>query len=402
MHRPSLAASFLLLAASLPAGTTGAQAGTPAVAPPSAATCIASARKLTNNSNISRNDDHEVQWRASGCEVRLRFRGDLRFTDDFRSIAGLGGGSFRATEDGPVDRELEIRAGDAGALRYTFRVDGRERPFEGEGQAWLESVLLQLFRRSGYAADARVQWLLRRGGADAVFAELALMEGDYARHEYSVALLRHSSADAAMQTRVLESAAAWSSDYYKSELLDALTTRSPDARVAQAGWNVARSLDSDYYATKGIQRLLDLGAPSAAETEIALAALEGIESDYYRSELLKSISRRTPLEGRVVPLYLRAAERTSSDHYRAEMLAALVGRAPLAAEHLVAAIRTSATMRSEHYRTQALVRIARAHELTGDALAAYMAAAEGIGSSHYRREAEQAVRRGPRGEGGTR
>lgn len=359
MLRPSLAA-ILVLAAPVTARPAGAQ---PA-ARPGVATCIAEARKLTHSSSITRNDDHEFRWRASGCEVRLSFDHGLRFTDDFRSIAALEGSVFRATEDGTVDRALEIRAGDGGALRFAYRVGGRERPFETDGQAWLESVLVQLFRRGGYAADERVQWLLGRGGADAVVAELALMESDHVRHAYSLALLRRAPDDAAVQARLLASAAAWSSDHYKAELLEALTGRSPDPRVTRAAWGVARSLDSDYYASKGIARLLTLGAPDAAEMELALAALDGVESDYYR----------------------------------ARVLAALVDRGPLPAAQLLDAIRATSQVKSAHYRSQSLVRIARAHELTGDALAAYMAAAEAIEASHYRTAAVRAVRREARDE----
>ena len=394
MIRPSLV--LVLLLAPLAARCADAQAP----ATPATESCISRLRDITHNSNVSRNDDREFDWRASGCQVRIRFSGDLRFSEDFRTIAGVPRGtSFRVVESGPVDRKLDIREGDGGALRYTYEVDGQERPWNAEGQAYLESVLLQLFRRAGYAAKERSQWILRTAGPDGVFAEMERMIGDYPRHMYSVALLQHTGTDAAMQARVLETAATWSSDYYKSELLDALTKSSADSRVVRAGWKVARSLESDYYATKGIQRLLGLGQPSASEAEIALAALEGIDSDYYRAELLKSISRQVPLEGRVVPLYLNAAERSESDYYRAEMLAALVDRGPLSREHLLAAIRASTSLKSEYYRTQALTRIARKHELKGEALDAYNAAVDGIRSSHYRGEAARAVRGVARQEG---
>ena len=343
---------------------------------------------------MTRNDDHTIEWRTRDCELRIRFTGDLRFTEDFRTIAGLARGTtLRVIESGPVDRELTIRDGANGALSYAFEVEGRDQPWNADGEAWLESVVLQLFRRSGYGADDRSQYILRRHGPDGVFAEMEQMDGDYPRHVYSAALLRHSGSDPALQVRVLESATGWSSDYYKSELLDALTGRSSDARVLGAGWKLAGSLESDYYATKGIQRLLSTGEPGAAGAEVALAALDGIKSDYYRAELLKTISRDVPLEGRVVPLYLTAAERTTSDYYRAEMLGALVDRSPLSKEHLLAAIRATKTMKSDYYQSQVLSRIARKHDLSGDALEAYMDASDAIGSSHYRGEALSSLRR---------
>ena len=398
MLRPSVLVAVLVL----PLAAQCADAQSPASSP--AETCIARAtsvshntirtgRKTTHEDGVSRSDETDIEWRASGCEVKIRIRGTPRFTDDWRGIASLDrDGSFRVNEDGRVERELEIRPGEGGALRISYEVEGREQPLDAQGQAWLESVLLQLFRRSAYAADERVQSMVRAGGADAVLAEIALMHEDYPRHAYSVALLKHSPSDAALQARVLESATRWSSDYYKSELLEALTGRTGDARVVRAGWNVARTLDSDYYATKGIQRLLALGAPDASQAEVALAAIDRIDSDYYRAELLKTVARQPSLEGKLVPLYVRAVERTESDYYRAEMLSALVARSPLTDEQLLAAIRATSTIKSDYYRSESLARIARKHELKGAALEAYLASTDAIGSDHYRGAAIRAVR----------
>ena len=357
-------------------------------------TCIAGARSLSHSTTHIDDDVHTMVWRASNCEVRVRVEGDVKFTDDWRTVAALGrDGRFSIEESGRIDRDLRIRPGADGALSVTYEVDGARRELDPQGRAWLESVVAQLFARTTYRVKDRVQWMLQRGGPDAVMATIDSMDGDYARHAYSQALLGLPGADAALQARVLRGAAQWDSDHYKSELLGALAARAPvDQRVWVAAWDVVRTLDSDHYAVKGIQRLLKSGTPGPEQAEVALAAVEQLDSDHYRHELLKSVATRVPLEGRVVTAYLKAAGRTDSDHYRNEMLGTLIDRAELSTDQLVQVIQATAGLDSDHYRAQALVRIARKHVLKDRALDAYMAATDRIKSTHYYSEAVRAVR----------
>ena len=63
----------------------------PAVQPTSSTsdTCIRSVTQVSHSNFSSRNDRHHVEWRADDCEVTIRFEGEPRFSDDFRTLESL-------------------------------------------------------------------------------------------------------------------------------------------------------------------------------------------------------------------------------------------------------------------------------------------------------------------------
>lgn len=352
-----------------------------------AETCIAAARNLRDDQHLVINGRHEVRWRADGCEVDIRIRGDLRFTDDFRGIADLSGGSVRIREEGRVERDLRIEPGRSGAPSYDYRVDRTRREMDAEGRAWLESVLLQLFRRTGYAAAERVPYLLRTAGAEGVLAELERTESTSLQRRMIIALLDTPGAGQDLVSRALGLARSWSSDHAKAELVKSLAERTGgDARARREAWSLARSLDSDHYATETARRLLRGNAP-ASEVQAALAVVGTLDSDHYRNELLRALADEPALRGPLLEVYLQEAARIDSDHYRAEALTTLLKRAPLGAADLVRLIRATSEIDSSHYRTQVLRGVASERKLEGAVREAYLEAAESIESGHYRAEA---------------
>lgn len=382
----------LPLTALLLAGAALAQ-GTPAARrPPQGATCISLARKLSRSVYLSNDGRHQAEWRAEGCEVEVRFEGRLRFDEGFTALVGLERrGRFEVKEEGPVDRELEVRQEDEG-LRYTYEVEGRRHDFDAEGRAWLESVLLQFFRRTGHAAQERAAWLLRRSGPEGVLAELEQMEGSHAQQAYLDALLR-DDVEPRVLVRVLRMARAWESDHAKAGALEAMAPRlrgEPAAR--REAWAVARTLESDHSAAGSATRLLDAGRLQAEELGAALAVVERMESDHYRAAVLKALAEQPALKGAQVQHYLREAVRIGSDHYRAEVLEALTDREALEGAETVEVIRAASRIGSDHYRARVLVELAQRYALDGAAREAYRRAANDIGSDHYRKEALAALR----------
>jgi hypothetical protein len=252
-------------------------------------TCIASQRNLRESSSSTRNERHVIEWRADGCEVTIRFEGQPRFTADFTEIASLDGqGVFEIEEDGRVDRQLEIRT-TRGALEFEYTVDRVRRSFDADGKAWLTSVLQQLFRRTAYASQERVAWLLRRSGPDGVLAEIAQMPSAYPQHAYMIELLNQADPGRDVLTRMLKAAAAWDSDYYKAGLLESFSKRGEgDTELSKAAWAVVRSLGSDYYAAQATAALLKAGAPVTREDLGPILA--DLDSDYYRMQVVKAAS----------------------------------------------------------------------------------------------------------------
>ena len=74
---------------------------------------------------------------------------------------------MRIEEEGAgAKRRLDVEPGSDGRPVYTWKVDGTERPFDAAGRTWLQSMLLQFVRGTGYAADERVVLILKRQGPE--------------------------------------------------------------------------------------------------------------------------------------------------------------------------------------------------------------------------------------------
>jgi hypothetical protein len=358
-------------------------------APVASETCIAGARKVSHSSHSSRNSRHEIEWRVDGCEVVIRFDGQPRFTDDFRSLESLSSGDrFDVHEEsGRVTRSVEVRPR-SGSLEFRYAVNGERRDFDAEGRRWFDSVIRQFFLRTAYASKERVAWLARNGGADRVLAEIEQMPTTYPQHAYMVALVDEVAPTRGTIDRMLQRVREWSSDYYKAGLLTHIVTRGTlDAPGWAAIWGVAETIDSDYYTSRVVRASMDAGAPMKVEQFERV--LQRVESDYYRAGLVDVAGGR--LGGQYGPLVLAAARETRSPYYRTEILSRYLRNASPDNQALVDVIRLAGELDSDYYRAQLLRQVARRGQLVGMAREAYVGVAEAIGSRYYRQQALAAI-----------
>ena len=184
------------------AGAAHAETKAPATPSPLFHAC---AGALVDGSTSIRDDDgrRTVTIKLSGprCKIDFKMEGKVQFNDAFTDLVSLSpGGWFRVdvTDDGER-RQLEIAPGRDG-LERTWKVNGREQPYDAAASAWLGSFLVELDRRTAIGVDQRLPSLLRKGGASAVLAETAQMPSDYARDVYYsklTAATKPSNADVA-------------------------------------------------------------------------------------------------------------------------------------------------------------------------------------------------------------
>ena len=69
--------------------------------------------------------------------------GHVEFSPDEREIRSVSrDGRLYIRERRPkLDREVEVTAGEEGAPRYAYSVDGERASFDDEGRAWLDELL---------------------------------------------------------------------------------------------------------------------------------------------------------------------------------------------------------------------------------------------------------------------
>jgi beta-lactamase regulating signal transducer with metallopeptidase domain len=324
------------------------------------ATCWSADRRNTSMSNhIDTDEDlHVVKWSSGRCSGSLRMEGKVRLSGDFSGISSIAsGGSFRIEEDdGDTDRRLVIRPAN-GQLVYSYRVDGRDRDFDAAGRAWLESALLNLFRTTGFAADERVDYLLRAQGPSGVLAEVDHMRSDYVQRIYMQRLLERSDLSPALVKQAVELAAREiESDYELAQLLIAFSKKydlSDDTRALFI--NATNSISSDYEQRRVLSSALGNTQLRSQDVSAMLDASHNISSDYERAQLLLGLIGKYKLDPNMRASYLTAASEISSDYEKGRVYKALIKQGNLTSADIAHVLKYAGSMSSDYEKAQLLI-----------------------------------------------
>jgi len=367
-----------------------------------------------------------VRLEGKRCAIDFRMEGTVTFNEDFTDLVSLSqDGSFRldVTAEGER-RQLEIMPGRDG-LERTWRVNGREQPYDAAARAWFSSFLIELDRRTAVAVSQRLPMLLRKGGVSAVLSETEQMPSDHARGVYYSKLAAATRLTNADVVRVIDQAASLgTSDYYGAELLGSLGARAgDDADVRAAMLHMIQSMTSDYYRAESVRQAIGSGRLEARETDLLIDVVQRMESDYYKAEVLKQVlaaGRVDPAQrkrlaalardiradsyasefvkalagsGGAEPgeagVLIEAAATIESDYYLSESIRAILAQSALSDADLLAIVKTIARTSSDYYRAEMLRAVLAHHAVTDPVRKAALDATGGM-SSYYREEVERA------------
>jgi hypothetical protein len=347
-----------------------------------------------SGTSIHVNDDRQrIEWYRDGCRYRVEIDGEVGFDDAFRAISSLSpDGRVRIEgEELGGERVVEIRRA-GGELAYRYYQDGTERPFDAAARAWLDGVVLELFR-TGYAAEERVAALLRRGGPAAVLQELGALRTDYVRRIYYQAALTHPSLEDDDAAELIGRAGGEiRSDYELAELLIATAEVRPfvdDVRDAFIG--AAESLESAYERRRVLAEVLARGDLAPRHVAAMLSAASGIGSDYEKAELLVALAARYLDSPELRVAYLETAAAINSDYEKRRVLDGILGDGALSAQETAAVLALVHSMDSDHERAELLVGIAGEDVSAPVVQRAYIAVAADIRSDYDHRRVLEAL-----------
>jgi beta-lactamase regulating signal transducer with metallopeptidase domain len=270
-----------------------------------------------------------VEWSSGPCGGKARIDGQLRFSDDFTDVAAIepGGGLVLTLWDAGTRRRVEIERGRDGTVTRRLEVDGRERRWDAQAQAWLAVALPELLRHTSYAREARNQAILAHGGAEALVKEVEMMSGSALKSGALRAVAASGNADRETLLRALRQAAALQSSGDATDVLLRLAPRLDGDRALRAAYiDAARTLGSGADTRRALAALL-AEQPLADETWLALLDAGGrIGSDHEREVLLGQAAAAIPTNTVVVDGYLRVVHGMRSDAERRRALVALARR----------------------------------------------------------------------------
>lgn len=332
-----------------------------------------------------------MTWSHDNERVSIRWTGPFRLTDDERDIAWLEDGAELTMADGSVlGSRIEFVARN-GQIERRYYVNGLRREYEPEGRAFVARLLERVVRNTSMFAAERVARFLKRGGPDAVLAEIERVESSHARGVYYRELIKQSTMTSELLTRILQHAPkAITSDHERGALLMAIAAHAQanDAHRATIA-TATKSMSSSHEKARTLKTVLATPAASAQVAAAVIDAVGSIDSSHERSNVLIALSAQSSLPDAANFFAAVAGLRSSMEARR--VLTAVLNQSPLSENLLLGVLRAIPTIESSMERARLLVAIANRHPLSSAARAAYLAAAEGISSDMEKNRALAAL-----------
>ena len=298
-------------------------------------------------------------WSNDGEKLSVSYDGAIEFTDDDTDIKSLSPGGTLKIKDGGLlaSRTVEFRADASGTIERRFWVGKSERPFEPEGREWLAQALPRFIRQTGIGAPARVARIMRLKGPEGVFAEIALIEGSWAKRIYFTELLKTEKLDPKLVERALNQAAREiDSDFEMASMLIGSADRLlVDDATGKAYFEAARTIDSDFEMRRVFSSAMKRGTMSPDVMFGLLDASTAIESDFEAASLLIDVAKLQALDARTRPAYFKLLDTVESDFERRRALTSALANADASPDVRKAVLDAAVSIESDFEKASLLM-----------------------------------------------
>jgi beta-lactamase regulating signal transducer with metallopeptidase domain len=268
----------------------------------------------------------EMTTRNGLTSLSVKIDGVIEFTDDDRDVKSLSPGGHFRMEEGSLfsGRTYDVKADSAGNLTKTYSVGWSAKPLDSEGRAWLERLLPQMIRDSGFGAGPRVSRILHQGGPQAVINEIGLIHSDGSKRVY----LEQLFSQVTLSTEQLRVAAKLirgiSSDGDKAQVLINVDGRYFTPEVRPNLFEAVESISSDGDKRRVLSDIVKKDAGSIDTLLSAARAAKHISSDGDKAEVLIEMTNSGHDRGGLGMAYFDAVKSISSDGDHARVLSTIL------------------------------------------------------------------------------
>jgi hypothetical protein len=301
--------------------------------------------------HIVNGDRGEFKLRQEGLSLVASWRGDYELNADGGDIVEVDRRlEIKREQNGVEERAVYER--DGGDVARTYFLDGEKQGDTPQTRAAMSALLTAYLGASGVKAEERVAILLRKGGPDAVIAEIEAAYGGHARQRYAVELVEQA-------------------DLAPGELLALLTA--------------LKGVEGDHDLRQALTAVLDNEKIGADEMPLFLEAASRIDSDYDLRRLIEAVAEK-PLNDDAMTLAIGLFEKIESDHDLRRAGEALLAQPGLAPDNIARLLSVAASQIDSDHDLRLLLDDSAPLLAKGDAVAA--AWLEGFGaldSDHDRR-----------------
>ena len=309
-----------------------------------------SMQHLSVNTN-SDDDSQKIKWETRECKGTMEIEGKVRLAGDlsgFESISS-GGKVFITARHHGDKRELTLTPTSNG-FAYVYEVNGDRRKWDNEGKAWLTSILALLVHHSAFAADERVDYLLRERGVNGVLQEVGKLSSDWSQRMYLTKLLEKATLNSAALESVLKVA--------------------------------AREIESDYEHRQLLSAVLKKGGLRSEGVVLVLNTASHIDSDYERAQLLIDVASRVKLDQQMRSAYLTATREIDSDYEKRRVFTALMKQGDLSSSDLTYVAEAASAIDSDYELRLTLMSVLSAERVNAAAIDAVLASARELDSDY--------------------
>jgi beta-lactamase regulating signal transducer with metallopeptidase domain len=309
-------------------------------------------------SSWTEHHNSNITWRTNdGLHKReMRIDGDVHFNDDETDVRSMSAGGFFSYEEsyGFTSRRYQAMPDASGQIVRHFLVDGRDKPFDADAQAWLRAALPDILRNSGIDAPERVRRILKQGGVPAVLAEIGQIHSDGTRRVYIRELVPIGNLNADQFQSVLRLVRGMNSDGEKASVLVFLAPYTLKDNLREYAFEALRTINSDGEKHLVLTQFIMQDASRGSLTLAARAAL-GINSDGEKAAVLVDLAGHLRGNPDLPHPFFRAAESIHSDGERTRVLIAVLASAGEQRDILAEALRVAEPMGSDGEKANVLV-----------------------------------------------
>ena len=262
--------------------------------------------------------ERRVQWTSPAGAFEVTSHGRVELTADERSVSRLdaeGSLKIENRRDGSL-RVLEVKPSH-GAPSFLYTVDGKPRPFDGEGQQWLAGCLSEVVSETGLGADVRVARLVRESGVQGVLDEVSRVTNPRVRTLFLLELMRQRSLGHEELRQVTAKAvSAVPEGYLPIFLARAADSYLDDAEARAIFLDATAHIPSDMARSRLILDLLqrpNLGSDAAVD--LMRTAEAHFQTDNVRALFLGRIAEHALADAALRPVFME-----SFDSIRADMI----------------------------------------------------------------------------------
>ena len=270
--------------------------------------------------------------------------GKIRLSDDEQSIAEISpGGHLKFREQ---DTIMKAESDLQGKISYTLRSGSEELPLSDSGRRFIARQIQKMIRL-GFFAEGRAERIYKKGGAEALLAELSNLRMEGSRDPYLKLLFQADTLTVTERIKLLQLLDSSNNVMEQQHYLGLFPLEQlRDTAVAQAWLKSVGRLDQAYmkkdlllhYIDSGLpaagfdtvlavtgrfgspedqkevyDRLIDVPPVTSAEWIGLIRATGALPPDYLKSELLLKIAPKMPRTDSLISAYSSSAKRIQGD-----------------------------------------------------------------------------------------